>query len=144
MIEIIKQEIRIITMFLILGVFVSCNRIPRDSTEPIVTINQETEPEYKTKIISIDKIFELGEDEVAVLENQNFSVRISKFHNSPCPPDVNCVWSGVGLALVYNSKGEEKKGINLVKAFGYRMTIVETDHETFAKLKINEINGSRI
>lgn len=80
--------------------------------------------------------FILKENQGVRLEGTGFEMKILKFFNSPCPPDAECVWSGVGIAFEYRYNGRVKRGINLVKAFGYKTIIIRSDYESYAVLKI--------
>lgn len=93
---------------------------------------------YETLYVSSGEAFILHQNQSAII-NKDIEIRIVHFHNSPCPEYARCVWSGVGIDLEYYHNGEVKKGINLVQAFGYQTTILETDHETYAKLEVNKL-----
>jgi hypothetical protein len=80
--------------------------------------------------------FMLKENQGVRLEGTGFELKIVRFFNSPCPPDVECVWSGIGIAFEYRYDGQVKRGINLVKAFGYKTIIVRSDYESYAALRI--------
>jgi hypothetical protein len=80
--------------------------------------------------------FTLHKDETAELKGTCLQVEIKRFFNQPCPPNVRCVWSGVGMEFEYQCNGQTQKGINLVKAFGYRTTVLTSDYETYATLKV--------
>ncbi len=86
--------------------------------------------------IKLGDEFTLKEDQRARLEGTGFELKIVRFFNSPCPPDVECVWSGVGIAFEYRYDGQVKRGINLVKAFGYKTIIIRSDYESYAVLRI--------
>lgn len=105
----------------------------------LVTGCQKIPQNYETLYISLSEEFTLHENQSAIIENDNYEIKITKFFNSPCPDDVQCIWSGVGIAFEYTYNGEVKKGTDLVQAFGYQTTIIDTDHETYAKLKISKI-----
>lgn len=80
--------------------------------------------------------FTLKENQGVSLEGTGFELKILRFFNSPCPPDVECVWSGVGIAFEYRYNGQIKRGINLVKAFGYKTIIIRSDYKSYAVLRI--------
>jgi hypothetical protein len=86
--------------------------------------------------VSLDEEFVLHESQYAVIENEDLEIGITEFFNSPPPDGVEAFWSGVGIAFEYRHAGDVQKGINLVQAFGYQTTIIDTDHETFARLKL--------
>ncbi len=88
--------------------------------------------------VKLGEEFVLGENQGAKLEGTGFGIRILKFFNNPCPPNVECFWSGIGIQFEYRYDGEVKSGINLVKAFGYRTTIVQSDYKSHAVLRITK------
>jgi hypothetical protein len=94
---------------------------------------------YEALSISLGEEFVLHENQRAVIEGEDLTVKITEFYNSPCPEGWRCDWSGVGINFEYRYGGELKQGTDLVQAFGYHTTILETDHETFAKLTITRI-----
>jgi len=93
----------------------------------------------KTLFVSLDEEFTLHENQSAIIESENYEIKITEFSNSPCPDEVVCVWGGVGIHFEYTYKGEIEKGTNIFRAFGYRTSVIETDYETFAILKITKI-----
>jgi hypothetical protein len=80
--------------------------------------------------------FMLKENQGGRLEGTGFELKILRFFNSPCPPHVECVWSGIGIEFEYRYDGQVKRGINLVKAFGYKTIIIRSDYESHAVLRI--------
>lgn len=88
------------------------------------------------QLIELGAEFTLHKNESAVVQNVGYKITITNFFNSPCPDGAQCLWSGVGVALKHSLKGEVKEGIDMTEAFGYKTTIIDTDYETFAKLKI--------
>jgi hypothetical protein len=94
---------------------------------------------YETLYVSLEEEFVLHENQSAKIEDENYEIKITKFFNSPCPKGTQCIWSGIGVAFEYTYEGEVNKGTNLVQAFGYQTTIIDTDYETYAKLKITKM-----
>jgi hypothetical protein len=86
--------------------------------------------------VKLEEEFVLGENQGAKLGGTGFAIKILRFFNSP--PDVECFWSGIGIQFEYRYESEVKSGINLVKAFGYRTTIVRSDYESHAVLRITK------
>jgi len=80
--------------------------------------------------------FMLKENQGVRLKDTGFELKILRFFNSPCPPHVECVWSGVGIEFEYRYDGQVRRGINLAKAFGYKTIIVRSDYESYAVLRI--------
>jgi hypothetical protein len=89
------------------------------------------------QLIELGTEFTLRKNESAIVQNIGYKITITNFFNSPCPDGAQCLWSGVGVTLKHSLKGEVKEGIDMTEAFGYKTTIIDTDHETYAKLKIN-------
>lgn len=94
-------------------------------------------PVHDDLFVSLDEEFTLHVGQRAIIPEENLSLGVKQFHNSPCGGV--CVWSGVGISFEYVHDGETARGINLVRAFGFETTIVETDYETYAVLKIGRI-----
>ena len=88
------------------------------------------------QLVELGTEFTLHKNESAIVQNIGYKITITNFFNSPCPDGAQCLWSGVGIALKHSLKGEIKEGIDMIEAFGYNTTIIDTDYQTFAKLKI--------
>jgi len=91
--------------------------------------------------VRLGEEFTLKESQRIMLEGTGFELQILRFFNNPCPPNVECVWSGVGIEFEYMYRGQVKRGINLVRAFGYRTTIIRSDYESYAVLRITRDQG---
>lgn len=94
-----------------------------------------TSPSHEV-IISLGEEFVLRKGQKAVLAGTGFELEILRFYNQPCPPNVKCIWSGIGIEFEYRYNGQMKRGINLVKAFGYRTDVVRSDYESYAMLRV--------
>lgn len=105
--------------------------------KPICTEADDGIHSDSDQLIELGTEFTLHKNESAIIQNIGYKITITNFFNSPCPDGAQCLWSGVGVGLRHSLKGEIKEGVNLTEAFGYQTTILETDHETFAKLKVN-------
>jgi hypothetical protein len=101
-----------------------------------MSVMQSTPLAQDDLLVRLGEEFVLGENQGAKVEGTGFAVKILKFFNSPCPPNVECFWSGIGIKFEYQYDGQVRRGINLVKAFGYRTTIVRSDYESHAVLMI--------
>ena len=86
----------------------------------------------ETLHVSLGEAFTLHENQSALINSEDFEIAILQFYNSPCPANVQCVWSGVGIKFGYKHKGKAEIGM-MVHAFGYQTTIIESDYETYAK-----------
>ena len=82
--------------------------------------------------------FELKKGQSVELAGTGFELKILNFFKQPCPPNVQCVWSGIGIEFEYRYNGQLRRGINLVRAFGYQTSIIESDYESHAVLKITK------
>ena len=91
--------------------------------------------------VRLGEEFTLKESQRITLEGTGFELQILRFFNNPCPPNVECVWSGVGIEFEYKYRGQVKRGINLVRAFGYKTTIIRSDYESYAVLMITRDQG---
>ena len=86
--------------------------------------------------VGLGEEFRIAKEERAEVRETGFQLQILSFFNSPCPPNVKCFWSGVGIEFEYRHEGLTMKGINLVEAFGYKVTVIASDYESYAILKI--------
>ena len=89
-------------------------------------------------VVALEEEFEIRKGQTVSIKNTNFQIEILAFFNQPCPPNVNCIWSGVGIEFEYRSDGLSRRGINVMEAFGYKITLVKTDYESFAILRITK------
>lgn len=96
-------------------------------------------PKNNTVSVSLGQQFTLKKGQVAKIIDAGLEIEIIEFFNSPCPAEVQCVWSGVGIEFEYRFNGQAQKYINLVQVFGYQIAIVKTDHETYANLVIEKM-----
>jgi hypothetical protein len=97
----------------------------------------QQENNYETLFVSLDEEFILYQNQSAIIA-KDLEIKIVQFYNSPCPANVQCIWSGVGIKFAYKHDGKAEIGM-MVQAFGYQTTIIESDFETYAKLKITKI-----
>ncbi len=116
---------------------------------PISSPASMSQPENNVVSVSLGQQFVLKQGQVARVVGTDLEIEITKFYNSPCPPGMQCIWSGVGIEFEYRFNGEVKKGRNiapsqLVQVFGYKITIVGTDHETYANLVIEKTEQSSL
>jgi hypothetical protein len=88
--------------------------------------------------VALGEEFEIRKGQRVGVTGTGFEVEILRFFNQPCPPNVKCVWSGIGIEFEYRKDGQSIRGINLVKAFGYKTTIIKSDYESYAILKITQ------
>lgn len=86
--------------------------------------------------VELGEEFELKKNQRVELVRTGFELEIRRFFNQPCPPNIKCVWSGIGIDFAYKYNGHLKSGINLLKAFGYKISIIKSDYESYAILKI--------
>ena len=91
--------------------------------------------------VGLEEYFTLREGQFALVTGEDLLVGIAGFIYSPCPEDVQCIWSGLGVELEYRYKGQVEKGINLTQAFGYQVEIVDTDYQTFTDLIVTKLKS---
>lgn len=115
----------------------SCDK---ETSEQTPTEETPTETTNVTLFVSLDEEFVLHKNQSAVIESEDLAlVTIYEFYNSPTPEGARSDWSGVGIDFEYRHAGEVIRGINYKGAFGYKVTIIDTDYETFARLKVAKI-----
>ena len=88
--------------------------------------------------VELGQEFELKKGQRARVAGSGFELAVLNFFNQPCPPGAKCVWSGIGIEFEYRYNGQLKKGINLVKAFGYRTEVVRSDYESYALVRVTQ------
>jgi hypothetical protein len=97
-------------------------------------------PSFIPMTVSLGQSFTLKKNQVATIADTGLEVTIRTFYNSPCVADVQCVWSGVGTEFEYRLNGQVQRGVDLAEAFGYRMTTINTDYETYATLIVEKMD----
>ena len=134
------QKDSLILLLLVFGVLfiVGCTPTPGEKT-PDIPQNQPVPSENTALYVQLEEEFTLYENQPATIIEEDYSIKITNFFNSPCPQGSQCIWSGVGIAFEHARAGDVKSGIDLVEAFGYQTTILDTDHETYARLKVSRI-----
>lgn len=130
-----KKISLILLLIVVVLLIVGYTQIVKQTSQQDTPDDSQVPQNSETLFISLGQEFTLHENQLAVF-NDIYKIKITGFFNSPCPEDVQCIWSGVGIAFRHNYRGEVKEGTNLVQAFGYQTIIIDTDYETFAKLKI--------
>ncbi len=88
--------------------------------------------------VQLGQEFEIKKGQTAGIAGTGLELNILRFFNQPCPPGAKCVWSGIGIEFEYRYDGQSKRGINLVRAFGYRTDVLRSDYESYAVLRITE------
>lgn len=91
--------------------------------------------------VRLEEEFQLIKGQWVKLTGTGLEAEILDFFNQPCPPNVMCPWSGMGIEFEYRYDGQSKRGINLVKAFGYQVTILKSDYKSYAILRITQDTG---
>lgn len=94
--------------------------------------------------VPLGEEFLLGKNQCAVVEGEDLVVEVVEFYNPPCPEGCVCFWSGIGILFQLWHAGETQAvlvqgGHDFTQVFGYQTTIIETDHETFARLTITKM-----
>lgn len=93
---------------------------------------------YKTINVKLNETFVLRMGQVARLEQSGLEIKILKFINSPCPPRMQCIWSGYGVVFEYRLGDKVMSGVNLANAFGYRVNLIESRDNLYVKLTISK------
>ena len=91
--------------------------------------------------VELGQEFELKKGQRARVAGTGLELAILNFFNSPCPPGVQCIWSGIGIEFEYRYNGQSKRGINLVRAFGYQIDVIRSDYESYAILRVTQDKG---
>jgi|SRR6185503_15089512 len=92
-------------------------------------------------LASLGHEFILKKSEVAKLSDANgLEIEIIQFFNSPCPADVQCFWSGVGVSFEMRLNGQVQKGMDALEAFGFHAVVVKTDYETYATFLVERMS----
>jgi len=133
------KKILVLTMLVLTVSGCAIRQSPATNTVPTSTIPV---PGDGVVLAALGQQFTLREGQIAKISSSGLEIKITRFYNSPCPADVQCIWSGVGIDLEYRLNGQIQKGIDLVQAFGYEITIVTTDHETYADLIVKNTTAS--
>jgi hypothetical protein len=115
------------------------SQMPVPTPIPNNVSSSTSEPKNDLLTVSLGQQFTLKKNQFAKIVNTGLEIGIIEFYNSPCPKNVQCFWSGVGVGFEYRFNGEVQKGIDLVQAFGYQTNIVKTDYETYANLVFEKI-----
>lgn len=101
------------------------------------SIKMETSSLYHF-FIELGEEFVLKKGQGVRLAETGLEIKILNFFNQPCPPNMKCIWSGIGIEFEYRLNGQSKRGINLVKAFDYKIAIIKSDYESCAILKVDK------
>ena len=115
------------------------SQTPSPTPTPDGNSSSAPSPQNDLLTVSLGQQFTLKKNQFVKIASTGLEIGIIEFYNSPCPKDVQCFWSGVGIGFEYRFNGEVQKGIDLVQAFGYQTTIVKTDHETYANLVVEKM-----
>lgn len=85
----------------------------------------------------------LGIRDCVEIPRSGYRLTIEKFYNNPCPPKAKCMWSGVGIAFEHSFFGQSMQGIDLIQAFGFDVTVHETDNETYALVSVQRLSDKQ-
>lgn len=89
--------------------------------------------------VSLNEFFTLHKNQSARVDDINLEIEIIDLINSPCTEDNQCIWSGTGIAFEFRYNDDRRRELDLTEAFGYKLTVIDTDYSTYAKLKISEV-----
>ncbi len=85
-------------------------------------------------------VFTLHENETATVGD--FNATVENFIYSPCPDDVTCVWSGIGIEFRFSTVNESEKrlveqGTDEINIYNHTVIILDSDYQTFVELNIS-------
>lgn len=81
----------------------------------------------------------VGQRDCVELKDSGYTVTILEFYNEPCPPEVQCIWSGVGIGFKHQFYNQVMQGLDLIQAFDFDLTVHETDNESFAVISVKRL-----
>jgi hypothetical protein len=88
--------------------------------------------------VEVGEEFELKKGQRARITGTGLELAILNFFNQPCPPGAKCIWSGIGIEFEYRYNGQLKRGINLVRAFGFQTDVIRSDYESYVILRVTQ------
>lgn len=136
--------------FTVLGIVIVCALLVmvsfiRSASAPEPTPSQSSSSSSNnppaTITAALGEEFTLTLNQTAAID-ESLQLTVTEFINSPCPPNANCVWIGVGVGatLEFNGQTETTMYSNVGGAhatpFGFTVTITKTDFETAATFKV--------
>jgi hypothetical protein len=88
---------------------------------------------------SFDREFTLKKGESITLGEDNVSIKLTGFINSPCPKGAQCIWSGLSVLYDIIVDGVTYTGSDRsVLDIPYVITIKDSDYESFAVFVISK------
>jgi hypothetical protein len=119
---------------------------------PVASLPIDTPQEDRISTVSLQQEFtaHIGETYTIIDDNSNYTTTftLTGFYNHPCPPGAQCIWSG--LDIFYKISGCPTNPQVLAPCFNYEKTkplehidapyfiesVVDSDYQTFAKIKL--------
>jgi hypothetical protein len=119
---------------------------------PVANLHIDTPQEERVNTVSLQQEFtaRVGEKYTIVDDTSNYTstFTLTGFYNHPCPTGAQCIWSG--LDIFYKIEGcptntqvlapcfmyEKTKPLEHIVAPYFIETIVDSDYQTFAKIKL--------
>jgi len=108
-----------------------------------------TEPSSNVKIVSLGEEFTLKKGETARVEDLNVFLKVKDFIYSPCPKEVQCIWSGLAVVFeltvdgkVYGSLFDNSPHNVPLHKSPYDVLVEKTDYKTYATFVINKSEAS--
>ncbi|NQU78002.1 hypothetical protein HQ544_04880 [Candidatus Falkowbacteria bacterium] len=124
-----KKTGKVLLVFLLLSLFIAgCGQ---------GTDNSRSES-YETLTVSLGEEFTLHKNQPAIIDDENFTITVTEFYNSPCPEDAQCNWSGKGIAYECSHNGVVEEALNATQVCGFNQEYITSDLETYVKLKITK------
>lgn len=108
----------------------------------VINKNSGTINNTDIKSVAVNEEFRLEKGQTANIEDNNVSVKISKFIDSTCPEGAQCITAGEkGVIYELNIDGE-KYTVNTISQealhLAYQIETVSSDYQTFAVIKMVE------
>lgn len=105
---------------------------PTEETAYIADVVVSEEP-------SLDSEFTLKKGENITLDEEDLSLKLTGFINSPCPKGAQCIWSGLSVLYDVIVHGVTYSGSDrAVLDIPYVITVKDSDYESFAVFVISK------
>ncbi len=122
----------------------TCNSATTDQTPtPSIAPTQSPEPTTASAgsiTVSLGEKFTLKKGGIARVKDRDATLQLKDFIYSPCPKNVQCIWSG--LAVIYeltvNGKTYDSSFGNPPQGAPYDVSVVESDYKTYATFIITK------
>jgi len=98
--------------------------------------------DFKVITVGLGEEFTLHKNQIAYVKNEDLQIKINQFIGK-CPDNMECFWAGAPeLNITQDNKTEALlMKSNILNLDRYRITIIDTDMETYVKLKVQGLTG---